>query len=87
MKASGFFVLRARGAAGGVIVLWNTNTLHLISSSSGEFSVTCFLQIWDGSPSWAFIGVYGPQARVDKLRMLEELGRVCLLYTSPSPRD
>jgi len=51
-------------------------TLHLISSSSGEFSVTCFLQMRDGSPSWAFTGVYGPQARVDKLRMLEELGRV-----------
>ena len=72
----GFSVLRARGAARGVIVLWNTNTLHLISSSSGEFSVTCFLQMRDDSPSWAFTGVYWPQARVDKLRMLEELGRV-----------
>jgi len=30
----------------------------------------------DDSPSWAFTGVYWPQARVDKLRMLEELGRV-----------
>ena len=27
----------------------------------------------DGSFTWAFTGIYGPQARVDKLRMLEEL--------------
>ena len=72
----GFSVLRARGATGGVIVLWNTNTLHLISSSNGGFLVTCLMQMRDGSPSWAFTGIYGLQARVDKLRMLEELGRV-----------
>jgi len=30
----------------------------------------------DDSLSWAFTVIYGPQARVDKLRMLEELGRV-----------
>ena len=30
----------------------------------------------DGSITWAFTGVYGPQARDEKLRMLEELGRV-----------
>ena len=72
----GSSVLKARGAAGGVIVLWNTNTVNLISSSSGEFSVTCFLQMRDSSHQWAFTGVYGPQARVDKLRMFEELGRV-----------
>jgi len=40
----GFSMLRVRGAAEGVLVLWNTNTFHLmISSSSGDFSVTCFL--------------------------------------------
>ena len=39
----GFSVLRAIGAAGGVLVLWNTNTFRLISSSCGDFSITCFL--------------------------------------------
>ena len=70
------FLCSGRELLGGVIVLWNTNTVNLISSSSGEFSVTFLLQMRDGGPSWAFTGVYGPQARVDKLRMLEELGRV-----------
>ena len=30
----------------------------------------------DGSFTWVFTSVNGPQTRVDKLRMLEELGRV-----------
>ena len=30
----------------------------------------------DGNFSWAFTGIYGPHAKVDKLRMLEELGQV-----------
>ena len=42
-------VLRAIGTGGGILVLWNTNTFQLISSSCGEFSITCILQMRDGS--------------------------------------
>jgi len=40
-----------------------------VSSSCGEFSISCFLQMVDGSFSWAFFGVYGPYIRVDNLRI------------------
>lgn len=72
----GFTVLKTIGSAGGILVLWNKNTLYLVSSSCSEFSITCFLQMVDGSFSWGFTGVYGPHARVDKLRMWDELSRI-----------
>ena len=45
----GFAVLKAIGAPGGILVVWNKNSFHLISSYCGEFSITCFLQMGDGS--------------------------------------
>jgi len=72
----GFAVLKAIGTAGGILVLWNKNSFHLISSYCGEFSITCFLQMGDGSTTWAFTGVYGPHVRVDKLTMWDELQRI-----------
>jgi len=56
----GYSVLRATGAAGGILVLWNTYTFQLISSSCGDFSITCTLQMRDDSFSWAFTDIYGP---------------------------
>ena len=72
----GFSVLEAIGSAGGVIVMWNTNSFPLVSSSCGDFSITCFLQSIEGSFLWAFTGSYGPHDRANKLLMLEELGRI-----------
>jgi len=72
-QAASFAVLKAIGAVGRILVLWNKNSFHLISSYCGEFSITCFLQMGDGSTSWAFTGVYGPHVRVDKLRTWDEL--------------
>jgi len=40
----GFAVLKAIDSAGGVLVLWNTNTFQLVFSSNGDFSITCFFQ-------------------------------------------
>ena len=75
-QAVGFAVLKAIGTAGGILVMWNKNSFHLISSHCGEFSITCFLQMRDDSTTWAFTGVYGPHVRGDKLRMWDELRRV-----------
>jgi len=47
--------------------------LHLGSSSCGEFLVICILQIVADDFACAFIDVYGPQTRQDKLRMCDEL--------------
>ena len=61
------------GASGGIIVMWDKSTFNLVSSSQGEFLITCIFQTVEGGFTWAFTGVYGPQARVDKLRFWEEL--------------
>ena len=49
------------------------STFSLVSSSQGNFSITCIFQTVEGGFTWTFTGVYGPQARVDKLRFWEEL--------------
>ena len=72
----GFSVREAIGSAGEIIVMWNTNSFQLVSSSCGDFSITCFLQSVEGSRLWAFTGIYGPHDRANKLLMLEELGRI-----------
>jgi len=53
--------------------MWDKSTFNLVSSSQGEFSITSIFQMVEGDSTWAFTGVYGPQARVDKLRFWEEL--------------
>jgi len=54
-------------------VMWDKFFFTLVSSSCGEFSITCFLQMVGGDFEWAFTGVYGPHTRSEKLRMWEEL--------------
>ena len=49
IRSVGFAVLRATGAPGGILVLWNTTTFDRISPSCGDFLVTCILQMRDGS--------------------------------------
>jgi len=68
-----FVALKAQGTAGGIIVMWDRNSFNLVSSSCGDFSITCLFQMMGGDFEWAFMGVYGPQSRFDKLRMWEEL--------------
>jgi len=55
--------------------MWDKNTFNFVSSSQGEFSITCIFQLVDGGFTWAFSGVYGPQDRYVKLRSWEELRR------------
>ena len=76
----GFSVFKAIGSPGGVLVLWNTKSFQLVSSSCGDFSITCILQMVDGNFFWAFTGMHD---RDDKLRMLDELGSVRDRWTGP----
>ena len=55
--------------------MWDKSTFNFVSSSWGEFSITCILQMVEGGFTWAFFRVYGPQARLDKLRLWEEFRR------------
>ena len=71
----GFVCLKAVGACGGIIVMCDKNTFNIVSSFQEEFSITCILQTVKGGFTWAFTGVYGPQARLNKLRFWRELQR------------
>ena len=79
----GFVCLKAVGASGGVIVMWDKTTFSLVSSVQGEFSITCFFRTVQGGFNWAFTGVYGPQVRIDKLRFWEELRSIKDNWSGP----
>ena len=44
----GFAFLKAVGASGGIIVMWDKSTFSLVSSSQGNFSITCIFQTVEG---------------------------------------
>jgi len=66
LSSVGFVFLKAVGASRGIIVMWDKSIFYLVSSSHGEFSVTCIFQMIEGGFTWAFTG---PQVRADKLRL------------------
>ena len=68
-----FVALKAQGSAGGIIVMWDKTFFNLVSSSCGDFSVTCLFQTVGCDFEWVFTGVYGPHTRAEKLSMWEEL--------------
>jgi len=65
--------LKAEGSAGGILVMWDKNPFNIGTSSFGDFSITCILQMVGDDYTWAFTGVFGPQSRIDKPRMWNEL--------------
>jgi len=79
----GFVFLKVVGDSGGIIMMWDKNTFNLVCSFQGELSITCILQTVEGGFSWAFTGVYGPQAILDKLRFWEELQRTKDSWSGP----
>jgi len=43
-----FVALKAQGFTGGIIVMWDKNFFNLVSSSCGDFSITCIFQMVAG---------------------------------------
>ena len=78
-----FAALNAVGLSGGVLVMWDKSAYRLVSSFCGDFSITCILQTVESGFDWAFTGVYGPQARTDKLRFWEELRLIKDKWSGP----
>ena len=63
--------------------MWDKNAFNLVSSSCGDFSITCIWRMIGDSFNWAFTGVYGLHTREDKLRMWDELQRVKNGWSGP----
>ena len=80
----------SRHKAGDIIVMYDKKKFYLVSSSCGDFSITCLFQMVGGDFEWAFTGIYGPHKRSEKLRMWEELavedvGRACTVREMGCP--
>ena len=53
-------VLNARGAAGGVVVFWDSRVLELAGMEVGLFSISCRFKNCEDGLRWIFSVVYDP---------------------------
>ena len=56
----GWGAVNARGAAGGVVVIWDNRVLELVGIEVGLFSISCRFKNCEDGFLWIFTGVYGP---------------------------
>ena len=75
--------LNSRGAAGGIVVFWDSRLLHLIDVEERSFSISCLFRNYEDNFLWCFTGVYGTTTFKDKERLWNELGAVRGLWNNP----
>ena len=68
----GWGAVCARGAAGGVVVIWDNRVLELVGMEVGLFSISCRFKNCEDGFLWIFTGVYGHTLK----RYRDVLGRV-----------
>jgi hypothetical protein len=67
--------LPAVGFAGGVNVAWNSDDVRVVSSRTGQFSMSVQVSSADG-PAWWLTAMYGPTVDELKPLFLDELCRL-----------
>ncbi|RVW87143.1 hypothetical protein CK203_027009 [Vitis vinifera] len=73
----------ARGAAGGLLLLWDNRVLENLEVERGGYSISIrFRNCVDGF-TWIFSGVYGPVISSEKEDFWEELSAICGLWEDP----
>lgn len=75
--------LPARAAAGGIVVIWDSDKLEVLDSHVGSYSVSILCKTTGIPGCWAFTSVYGPVQHADKERFWEELNNVWKAWTCP----
>ncbi|WKA06292.1 hypothetical protein VitviT2T_024196 [Vitis vinifera] len=75
--------LNARGAAGGVVVYWDSRVLELLGMEVGLFSISCRFKNCEDGFRWIFSGVYGPTMKRNRELLWEELGNIRGLWNDP----
>ena len=75
--------LNARGAAGGVVVYWDSRVLELMGMEVGLFSISCRFKNCEDGFRWIFSRVYGPTMKRNKELLWEELGDIQGLWNDP----
>ena len=75
--------LNSRGAAGGIVVFWDSRVLHMIDVEEGTFSISCRFRNYEDDFLWCFIGVYGPTTFKEREGLWNELGAIRGLWNDP----
>ena len=70
----GWGAMNARGAVGGVVVIWDNKVLELVGLEVGLFSILCRFKNCEDGFLWTFTGVYGPTLKRYREFFWEELG-------------
>ncbi|KAG5540961.1 hypothetical protein RHGRI_020999 [Rhododendron griersonianum] len=78
-----WILLDATGAAGGVLVLWDSRVVERIDVEVGMFSVSCLFKNVEDGFRWVFTGVYGPVIHRLREDMWEELSAVAFRWDAP----
>ncbi|RVW99999.1 hypothetical protein CK203_024721 [Vitis vinifera] len=78
----GWVSLDARGAAGGVLVMWDKRVLEGLEFEVGSFSISCRFRNCE-SFVWVFSGLYGPSKGRERRELWEELAAIKGLWNDP----
>ena len=73
----------SRGAAGGIVVIWDNRMLELVDMQKGLFSISCTFKSCEDGFIWTFTGVYGPTLRRKRESFWEELGTIKGFWNGP----
>ena len=76
----GWVSLDARGAAGGVLVMWDKRVLEGLEFEVGSFSISCRFRNCEEGFVWVFSGLYGPSKGRERR---EELAAIKGLWNDP----
>lgn len=63
----------AKDRVGGIVVAWNTNSMEVLDSFIGTFSVSVLCKNKKAGSCWIFSGVYGPYDQSAVIGFWEEL--------------
>jgi exonuclease III len=78
-----FLYLDSVGAAGGLAILWNPQTVTLLHPFSTKYTLTTYFKSLASSKEGAITNVYGPQTIQDKESFLQSLRHVQTLICTP----
>ena len=70
----GWGAVNARGAASGVVVIWDNKVLELVGMEVGLFSILCRFKNCEDGFLWTFTRVYEPTLKRYREFFWEELG-------------
>lgn len=75
--------LPSREAAGGIVIIWDSDKLEVLDSHSGIFTLSLLCKSIGVAENWVFTAVYGLVLQSEKERFWEELDDVGHAWTCP----